>query len=318
MSVKGRGARFGLAIGAFSAGVPGARELGALARGAEAAGFDSIQVGDHIQWYAPILEATTVLATFAAATEKIRVASDVIILPLRDPVLMAKTVASLDVLSGGRLIFGVGVGGENPLEYEAMRIPLAERGARANEGLEIVRGLLEHERFSYAGRHYTIRDVAIAPRPVQPRVPIWVGGSSDAALRRAARHGDGWIAAFASERKVARQWEALQQMLAAEGRSPDGFTLGAFLFVNVDADAARARAKAAGYLDRVYRLPPEIIDRFGAAGPLDLCVERIRTFLDAGVDYMVLSPVCGYGEWPGQLAALGEIVARLGGRAGGA
>ena len=105
------------------------------------------------------------LADTKEITTRVRIASDVVILPLRDPVLIAKTVASLDVLSGGRMIFGVGVGGDHPGEFAAMRVPLAERGARANESLEIVRGLWANERFSYAGRHYTVQDVGIAPRP---------------------------------------------------------------------------------------------------------------------------------------------------------
>jgi probable F420-dependent oxidoreductase len=305
--------RFGLAIGAYSAGVPGGADVAGLARGAEAAGFDSIQVGNHVTWHAPIHEATMLMATFAAVTSRVRIASDVIILPFRDPVLIAKTMASLDVLSGGRLIFGVGVGGDHPAEYSAMRVPLGERGARANESLEIVRGLWGNDRFSYAGRHYTVDDVSIAPRPLQASVPIWVGGGSDAALRRAARHGDGWISAFASERKFARQVQALRGVLAEEGRATAPFTWGSFLFVNIGPDAARARAAGAEYIRRVYRLDGEsVIERFGAAGPVEACAERVRAFAEAGADYIVLSPVCGYRDWPAQVAACGELIAALG------
>jgi probable F420-dependent oxidoreductase len=304
--------RFGIAIGAYSAGVPDARALTEFARTAEAVGFDSVQVGDHIQWHAPIHEATLVLATFVAATSRVHIASDVIILPLRDPVLIAKTMASLDVLSGGRMIFGVGVGGDHPDEYRVMRVPLSERGSRANEMLEIVRGLFAHERFSYAGQHFTLDDVAIAPRPVQPRLPIWVGGSSEGALRRAARHGDGWIGAFVSERKFARLAARTRELLAEEKRSAEGFTWGAFLFGHMGPDAAQSRAAAAAYIDRVYHLPGEdIMSRFGIAGPVEACVERVQSFVDAGADYIVLGPVCGYREWPSQLAAYGELIARL-------
>jgi len=305
--------KFGIAVGAYSAGVPSGRELADFAQTAEAVGFDSVQVGDHIQWHAPIIEATVLLATFAAVTTRVRIASDVIILPLRDPVLIAKTVASLDVLSGGRMIFGVGVGGDHPGEYAAMRVPLAERGARANESLEIVRGLWANERFSYAGRHYTVQDVGIAPRPLQPSLPIWVGGTSDAALRRAARHGDGWICAFASERKFARLVEALCGFLAAERRPVDGFTFGTFLFANVSPDPARALAEAAEYVRRVYHLDgAAIMERFGAAGPVEHCVERVRAQVDAGAQYIVLSPVCGYRDWPRQLEAFGEVITLVG------
>lgn len=305
--------RFGIAVGACSAGVPGARELTDLARRAEDAGFDSVQAGDHIQWHAPILEVTTVLATFAAATTRVRIASDVIILPLRDPVLLAKTVASLDVLSGGRMILGIGVGGDHPAEYAAMRVPMAERGARANESLEIVRGLFANERFSYAGRHFALDGVAIAPRPVQASLPIWVGGTSEAALRRAARYGDGWISAFASERKFARLAADLRGFLAEQKRPADGFTFGSFLFVNLGLDAAAARAAGAEYVRRVYRLDGDaIMERFGAAGPVEAAAERVRAHAEAGADYIVLSPVCAVADWPRQVAACGELIARMG------
>jgi probable F420-dependent oxidoreductase len=305
--------KFGIAVGAYSAGVPSGRELADFARTAEAVGFDSVQVGDHIQWHAPIIESTVLLATFAAVTTRVRIASDVVILPLRDPVLIAKTVASLDVLSGGRMIFGVGVGGDHPGEYAAMRVPLAERGARANESLEIIRGLWTNERFSYAGRHYAVRDVGIAPRPLQPLLPIWVGGTSDAALRRAARYGDGWICAFASERKFARLVEALRGFLAEAKRPADNFTLGTFLFANVGPDPAQALAEGAEYVRRVYQLDgAAIVERFGAAGPVEHCVERVRAQVAAGAQYIVLSPVCGYRDWPRQLEAFGEVIARVG------
>jgi probable F420-dependent oxidoreductase len=304
--------RFGIAIGAYSAGVPDARALTEFARTAEDIGFDSIQVGDHVQWHAPIHEATLVLATFAAATSRVHIASDVIILPLRDPVLIAKTVASLDVLSRGRMIFGVGVGGDHAAEYRAMRVPLTERGSRANEMLEIVRGLFTGERFSYAGRHFTLDDVSIAPRPVQPRLPIWVGGSSDGALRRAARYGDGWIGAFVSERKFARLRAQTRELLAEDRRAADDFTWGAFLFTYLSPNAAQALGAAAAYIDHVYHLPGEdIMTRFGIAGPVEMCAERVQSYVDAGADYIVLGPVCGYREWPAQLAGCEELMAKV-------
>ncbi|MBI2466494.1 MAG: LLM class flavin-dependent oxidoreductase [Candidatus Rokubacteria bacterium] len=310
--------RFGVSLGAFPGAVPGRDELVQFARKAEAVGFDSVQAGDHIQWHAPILETTTLLATFAAVTERVRIASDVIVLPLRDPVWMAKTIASLDVLSGGRVIFGIGVGGDYPPEYAAVRVPIEERGSRANESLEIIRGLWTHERFSYAGRHFTLRDVAIAPRPLQPSIPIWVGGGSEAALRRAARYGDGWIAAFASPRKFGRLSADLRRFLGEEGRRPEGFTLGAYLFANVDDDAARARETAARYVERVYRLDgARIVERFGAAGPVDACAERALAYVGAGADYVVLGPLSDHRDWPRQLDGYGEVIERVGRRAGG-
>jgi probable F420-dependent oxidoreductase len=306
----------GLAVGGFSGDVPDGRALAALARQAEAVGFDSLQAGDHVQWHAPIHETTAVLATFAAVTERVKIASDVIVLPLRDPVLLAKTIASLDVLSGGRVILGVGVGGDNPAEYAAMRVPMAERGTRTDESLEIIRGLFAHERFSYTGRHFAITDVAIAPRPRQTPLPIWVGGTSPPALRRAARFGDGWIAAFASERKFARLAGDLHGLLAEHGRRPAACVLGTFLFVNLGDERARTRAVAVHHVEQVYRIDgAAVVDRFGVAGPVAECVERTLRYVEAGATEIVFYPLCEPSAWPHQLEQLGEVVARVkGGR----
>ena len=258
------------------------------------------------------------MATFAAVTERVRIASDVIILPLRDPVLIAKTIASLDVLSGGRVIFGVGVGGDSPLEYAAMRIPMSERGSRANESLEIIKGLWANERFSYEGRHFSFRDVEISPRPLQPSIPIWVGGGSEAALRRAARYGDGWIAAFSSVSKFGRLSADLRRFLQEEGRRAEGFTLGMYLFANVDDDPARAREAAARYVERVYRLDgARMVERFGAVGPVEACAGRALAYVEAGADYIVLGPVSEHQDWPRQLDGYGEVIERVRRRAGG-
>ena len=194
-----------------------------------------------------------------------------------------------------------------------MRVPLQERGARANESLEIIRGLFANERFSYAGRHFTIDDVSIAPRPLQPKLPVWVGGTSEAALRRAARYGDGWIAAFSSERKFARLAAAIREFLAAEGRAAEPFTLGALVFANTGPDVGRSRAAGADYISRVYNLAGDsIMQRFAVAGPPEACAERLRSYIDAGAQEIVLGLVCGYREWPRQLEACGEIIAMLG------
>lgn len=304
--------RFGVNVGGLPGGVPGAPELVKLAVGAEAIGFDSVHAGDHVQWHAPILEPTTVLATFAAVTRRVRIASSIVLLPLRDPVLIAKTVASLDVLSEGRLVFGVGLGGNYPEDYAAMRVPLSERGSRANESLEIIRGLFDHESFSYKGRHFVIDTAAILPRPVQRRLPIWVGGASEAALERAAKYGDGWIAAWVSERKLERFVELLGGMLAREGRRMDDFAVASFIFIYVDADAKRGKARAEEEATALYRMPGEMImSRFGAAGPVDVCVEKILALHGAGARHVVFEPMCGFEEWGRQLEAYGEVISRV-------
>ena len=133
-----------------------------------------------------------------------------------------------------------------------------------------------------------------------------------ASLRRAARHGDGWIGAFVSERKFARLAARIRELLAEEWRSADDFTWGAFLFGHLGPDAAQSRAAGAAYIGRVYHLPGEdVMDRFGIAGPVEACLERVQRYLDTGANYIVFGPVCGYKEWSAQLAGYGELIAKL-------
>jgi probable F420-dependent oxidoreductase len=136
------------------------------------------------------------LSAIAARTERIRLGTSIFLLPLSHPLDVAEEVASLDSLSGGRVIFGPGLG-YRPYEFEALGLPYHRRGRLMSECLEIVQGAWEHESFSYEGEFYSFTDVTVSPRPVQqPRIPIWVGANSDVAMQRAARLGDGWIVGF--------------------------------------------------------------------------------------------------------------------------
>src|SRR5712691_8835563 len=160
----------------------------------EAIGYDSVWTGDHVSFHNPIYESLTLLASYVPITHRIKLGVAVYLLALRSPAVAAKMTATLDVLSGGRLIFGVGVGGENPKEFEVAGVPHTERGARVIEGIDVVRALWRDTPASFEGRFIGFNQVSIDPKPVQqPGPPIWIGGRSDAALIRAARQGDGWI-----------------------------------------------------------------------------------------------------------------------------
>lgn len=305
--------KFGISIGPYPDGVPGQSDLFQMARGAEAAGFDSIQAGDHVQWPVPILEPTVLMGVLAAATTRIHIACNVMILPLRNPVLMANAMASLDVISGGRMVFGFGVGGENPRDFSATGIPITERGSRANESLEIITKLLAGERISHHGRHYSFEGVKVMPKPVQNPVPIWVGGNSDAALRRAAKYGHGWLGLLTGREKFSELKMKLLGLIEAEGRSPGNFTIGAFIIVNADPDAARARERGARYIKEAFRMPGEsALDQWGVAGPVEACVEEVMTYVNLGAQYIVLLAADTYREWPRQLEAYREIITRVG------
>src|SRR6266536_2430918 len=159
------------------------REHFRLVRRLEEWGFESVWSGDHISFHNPIFESLTLLASYASITSRIKLGTGVYLLALRPPAIAAKMTATLDVLSGGRLIFGVGVGGENPKEFELTGSPHKERGARVTEGIDVIRALWRETPASFHGRFTKFSDVSIDPKPVQmPGPPIWICCRSDAAL----------------------------------------------------------------------------------------------------------------------------------------
>jgi probable F420-dependent oxidoreductase len=182
-------------------GVEDVQSLVQLARRAEEWGFASVWVHDHVFNAAhvynrigrkPYYEPLTLLSYVAACTQRVGLGTSVLVLPYHNPLRLAKTAATLDVLSGGRLILGVGVGGV-PQESEAMGSPYAERGAITDEAIAILKELWTKEAPSFAGKYYRFSDMPFSPKPLQkPHIPVLIGGNSPAAIRRAVRLGNGW------------------------------------------------------------------------------------------------------------------------------
>ncbi|RMF84279.1 MAG: LLM class flavin-dependent oxidoreductase, partial [Nitrospinota bacterium] len=156
--------RFAFGVNIGSGGSSG-EEILSLAEQAETLGYDSFWTGDHIAFHTPILDSLTLLAMVAARTRRLIVGTAVYLLPLRHPTVAAKITASLDYLSGGRFIFGVGVGGENPKEFEACGVPVRERGRRTDEGIEIVKKLWTESHVTYQGKYFQFSDVTLEPKP---------------------------------------------------------------------------------------------------------------------------------------------------------
>ncbi|MFQ5875080.1 MAG: TIGR03619 family F420-dependent LLM class oxidoreductase, partial [Dehalococcoidia bacterium] len=159
----------------------------------EELGFDSLWVTENITSNAPALECFTALSFMAAHTSRLIIGTSVLLLPLRNPILVAQTVNSLDVLSGGRVVLGVGVGDVNS-DHEAYGGKIKERGGRCDEALEVIKKLWTESSVDYYGKFYQLNDYSLLPRPKQqPHPPIWVGGHAEAVLRRAARWADAYI-----------------------------------------------------------------------------------------------------------------------------
>jgi probable F420-dependent oxidoreductase len=270
--------------------------LRALGREAEDRGFESIWVAEHVVLFddyssrypyaadgrfpaggdAGLLEPFTALTYLAAVTDRIRLGSGICLVPQRNPVYTAKQVVDLDCLSGGRVDFGVGVGWLRE-EFEAVGVPFAQRGARTDEYLQVMRSLWTDEVSSFAGEHYTLPSCRMYPKPVQrPHPPIHVGGESMAAMRRAARHGDGWYSFNRLPHQLDEPLQRLDAMLAEEGRSREDLQLTVSPYFH-PVDAAAVEAYRARGVDRLVVLC------------LAFDVDGLRTQLD-GLVATVLEP----------------------------
>jgi alkanesulfonate monooxygenase SsuD/methylene tetrahydromethanopterin reductase-like flavin-dependent oxidoreductase (luciferase family) len=230
-------------------------------------------------------------------------------------VVTAKMFAMLDYLSGGRLIFGVGVGGEFPREFEACGVPVTERGARTDEALEIIQRLWTEPVVTHRGRFHDFRDARIEPRPDRPP-PVWIGGRSEAALRRVARFGDGWFAYLVSPRRLADGRERILE-LVTEHRPGARVQIGVQMFGYVAPTREVGRRMVMEDLARWYGQPFDaIVDRYCAFGTPAECAETVRQFVDAGADLVVIKLTCHPAEQRDQQAAFAEAVIPLVGDSG--
>lgn len=282
-----------------------------VAQAAEQLGYDAIWAGDHISFENPILDPFCALATFAAVTERIALGTGVVLLPLRAPALVAKQAASLDYLSGGRLLLGVGGGGEGEKDFEAAGVARSERGARTTEGIRVLRTLLGGGPASFDGRFSHFTDVAIEPPPVRPGgPPILVGGRVEAVLERTGRYADGWLAYMVSPERLAAGLETARSHAIAAGRDASAITAGVVLPTHVEADGERARAHLRAHLSRRYGRPfePHQIARYTLSGSPDEAIERLREYVRAGATRIVFNPAGAADEFLADCAFLAAHV----------
>jgi probable F420-dependent oxidoreductase len=259
------------------------------AQAAEDLGYAYIEVPDHVfgaaarDGWAPLYtekdafhEVFVTLGFLAAVTKRIGLSSGVLIAPQRQTGVIAKQAAEVDILTGGRFRLGVGVGW-NHVEYEALGVDWKTRGARQAEQVEVLRRLWSEDLVSFSGRFHDLRAVSIVPPPAQRPIPIWFGGSSDAAVKRAARFGDGWMPIMAPDAQGEQKLGALREQLKSFGRDPAKFGIEGWLRL-ADADPQRWADAAGGWrrlgADMVMLYPMYRIPTF------DDQIETLRRFKD--------------------------------------
>lgn len=264
------------------------------ARLAEELGFDYLSTGEHISFYGPVSNNMVALAAAAGATERIKLMSGIVLVPLYPAALLAKQVAMLDVVSGGRFSLGIGVGGEFPREFDAVGVPVSERGARTNEALEVLDLLLTGDNVSFDGQFTTLDDITIKPKPIQkPTVPVWVAGRKDVAMKRVARHGTGWLPYMYTPEMLAESMEKIAGFSVDLGRSADAVGGGLYIFTCVHESRDEALAMANEQLSLQYNQDfSKLVSKYTISGNPDDCIEQINEYRAAGAETIIFSQGC--------------------------
>ena len=294
--------------------LPSIDELVEFVQLVDSSGYESIWTGDHISFPASILDPLLQLAQAAVVSRRLQLGTGVYLLPLRHPVPVAKQVSTLDHLTEGRLIFGVGVGGEFPKEYQSCGVPREERGPRLTEGIQILRKLWSGAPASHQGRFYqSFEDVPMQPPARQAGgPPIWCGGRQPGALKRAGQLADGWFA-YAITPQMFKDGMTLIEKAAAEvGRKHATYGTGHLLFTRLDDTYDKALDAATKALSHRYAMDfRKAAERYAALGQPEQVAAKIREFYEAGARHIVLDLVGPYEERPKQISWFAKDVLPL-------
>ncbi len=277
-----------------------------VAKKCEEMGLHSLWVIDRIVY--DNLEPLTLLAVAAAVTKKIQLGTSVLLAGVRHPVLLAKTVSTLDFLSGGRVTLGIGFGSREN-DFTALGIPFEGRGSRAEEAVKLIKRLWTEERVTHKGKFFQVENLTIGPKPLQsPHPPIWMGGGADVVLKRAARLADGYICGSSAIGDFPAIWEKISSFAKAAGRDPQEIEKAGLTFMAIDDNRAKAVEACAAYLKRYYGKVRIDVEKHLLVGPPEACAERIISFFSKGLDTLIIGLVTAD---PKQLDLFGEKILPL-------
>jgi alkanesulfonate monooxygenase len=309
--------QFGVALENFTPATsePGIDKILAYAATAESLGFVSAWAWDHIllgtRRAFPFLESLATLTAIAARTQRLRLGIGVLVLPLRNPVILAKELASLDQISKGRLVLGLAAGWYER-EFQACGIPFAERGRIFVKNLEILRRLWTEDSVNGAVDGYVFNQAVMLPRPVQrPHPPLFIGGYVDRVLRRVAKYGDGWLTYFYTAETFRATWAKIRGFAEEQGRDPAELRNVSQLPICVAASYEEADRRVKDFIGRYFDVAPwsESTPESAIRGTPEQCAEQLAAHLRAGEEHIVLIP-CEY--LPEQLEVIAhDVLPRL-------
>lgn len=256
----------------------------------EALGIDSIWLADRIVSTSVTLESMTFMAALAARTKKMKFGNSVLALPLRNPAVLAKEIATIDFLSGGRMLPAVGLGTDNPAEFQACGVDIKQRAGRTDESIVLMRRLWTEDHVTFHGKYYHTEDVTIRPRPQQQPPPIWIGGRTDAACRRVGRMGDGWLTSQLVPKELKQGIESIRAYAQAAGRTVPEDHYGTIIPYCLADTREKAMEIARPFM---LRTRPEIpMEACAALGTPDDVARLLREFIAAGATKFVLRATC--------------------------
>ena len=300
------GVKIGIGFGLWRSGLPEPQTLCAYAEMAEEVGLDSLWLSDHIVTRNPTLDINCLFAMIAGRTRRLKMGPSVLTLPARHPVHVAKTYATLDYISEGRMIMAVG-SGSDVRDLEASGVRPQERGRRLDEGIEILRRLWTESHVTHHGEFYHFDDVTIEPKPRKGSLDIWIGGKSDAILKRVVRLGDGWFPALTSPQEFQRDMDKLMAFGEQYGRPMNPREAGVLLLTHVSEDREAAWRTVEPQL-RGLPMPPEEVAARCVVGPAAECIEKLQAFVEAGCVKFVLRPACPPSEVMSQIELYGSKI----------
>jgi alkanesulfonate monooxygenase SsuD/methylene tetrahydromethanopterin reductase-like flavin-dependent oxidoreductase (luciferase family) len=269
------------------------------------AGIDHVCVGDHVSFFVGAgSDGLIAAASLLSLDAELPVYVGLYLLPLRHPVAVARQLASIAEFAPGRVTFGVGIGGEDRHEIEICGVDPSTRGRRMDESLQILRALAGGEPVTFEGEFFALQDALILPAP-SPRIPLVVGGRSDAAVQRAARFGDGWLGIWVSPRRYATVVEQISEEASTAGRDPQGFEHAINLWCGFADAPEAARALLADGMQTFYQMPFGPFERYSPYRTPAEVAEFVRPYVEAGCSAFNVIPCAEDAETA--IAAVGEL-----------